>query len=103
MFRCPKCGYLDLPCWKAHRYLLYVTYCRIDDLESFEPELAARLRKEINLVDGGYFYHLTKSGYVHRTTKELKDFILKRGLHETPTHSHKRYNPKVKGGKKWRK
>lgn len=82
MFVCPKCGYHDEPCWRAHRYMLYVVYCRIDELEQFRPDLVARLRENPDIEDGPFAYHLTKSGYVLRTTIEFKVFMYKRNLIE---------------------
>ena len=80
MFVCPKCGFKDKPCWRAHRYMLYVVYCRIDELEQFRPDLVAKLRVYTDIEDGPYAYHLTSSGYVLRTTIELKAFMYKRDL-----------------------
>ena len=82
MFVCPKCGYRDLPCWRAHRYFLYAVYCRIDELSEYMPELAERLRREKDVDFGVYTYHLTSSGYVLRILTELKAFIYRRDLIE---------------------
>jgi len=82
LFVCPKCGYRDEPCWKAHRYSLYVVYCRLDELEPFRPDLAKRLQLEKDLDDGPYTYHLTKTGYVLRVPRDLKAFMYDRSLIE---------------------
>jgi len=82
MFVCPNCGYRDLPCWKAHRYFLYVVYCRIDELEACNPKLALELKRKRQLEKGPYFYKLGKTGYVLRAPIDLKDFILRRDLIE---------------------
>jgi len=82
MFVCPRCGFKDDPCWRAHRYMLYVVYTEIDTLAQFRPKLAKRLRLETDVEEGPYAYHLTSSGYVLRATIELKDFMYKRGLIE---------------------
>lgn len=42
---CPKSGYRELRCWKAHRYFLYAVNCRLEELEVFDKELAAKLRE----------------------------------------------------------
>lgn len=47
---------------------LYVQYCHIEDLDSFEPEVAAALRKSPNhyLFKNGVKYKLNLQGYVDR-------------------------------------
>jgi len=82
MFVCPKCGYRDDPCWKAHRYFLFVVYCQIEELEVFQPNLATRLREQRRLDEGPYHYHLGRTGYVLRAPIDLKQFLYDRGLIE---------------------
>lgn len=71
-FCCPKCGFRDSPCWRASHWMLYTQTCRIDELEPFEPDIAKRLREEIEFEDGPYWYKMAKSGRVYRCLKELK-------------------------------
>jgi len=104
VFVCPNCNYRDESCWKAHRYMLYVVYCRIDKLQACNPVVAQLLfdarderivaRESIgpnrrktplggaDIEYGPYAYHLTKSGYVLRAPKELKEFMYRRDLIE---------------------
>lgn len=66
---CPRCGHLDPPYWRHVRHRLYTDYCRIDELESDQAELAAILRKSpsIDIVFGHYIYrYILKSGIVQR-------------------------------------
>lgn len=46
---CPKCGYMDSPVWRHVRHRIYTDYCRVDDLEPWEPALYALLEKKIEL------------------------------------------------------
>jgi len=85
MFVCPNCGYRDKPCWRAHKWMLYVVYCTIDDLESFQPALAEKLRETADVEEGPYAYHLGKTGYVLRVAKELKAFLYEHNLVERYT------------------
>jgi len=93
MFVCPECGFRDLPCWRAHRYFLYVVYSRLDELEAFDKELANKLRETPDLEVGPYTYHLTQprdpnaTRYVLRVPTDLKQFLFNRKLIE-------RYKPK---------
>jgi len=66
---CPKCGFSDSPIWRNKMALrLYVQYCHIEELDSFEPEVAAALRKSENhyLFKDGIKYRLNPQGYVDR-------------------------------------
>jgi hypothetical protein len=84
--------------------MLYVVYCRIDELMSCNKGLAEKLfaaraarivarvgsgskvRKTskggADIEDGPYAYHLTASGYVLRAPKELKAFMYRRDVVE---------------------
>ena len=84
MFVCPKCGFKDSPIWKACNWELYAVYCRIDELESFDKELADILRANKETEKGAYYYRLTKSGYVHRIVKEYKVYIKRGHMREKP-------------------
>ena len=75
MFVCPKCGTKDLPCWRNSRFLIYATYCRLDELEVFDPALALHVRTHGQVEIGPYFYWLRgRDNHVYRVAKELKDF-----------------------------
>ena len=88
MFICQKCGWRDFPQWRSHKWQLYSVYCRIDELESFEPDLAKILKEQIEHDDEhGYFYHYAKkSGIVIRIPSDLKQWF-KRG------HTEEKYKP----------
>jgi len=76
MFVCQKCGWREYPNWRSHRWTLYAVYCRIDELEVFQPEIAKVLKEKIEYVDEhGYLYHYAvKSGIVIRIQNDLKVF-----------------------------
>jgi hypothetical protein len=66
---CPNCGFTDSPIWRNKMALrLYVQYCHIEELDSFEPEVAAALRKSPDryLFKDGIKYRLNPQGYVDR-------------------------------------
>lgn len=67
MKQCPECGYVDPPCWLLQgRGGRDVEYCRIDELERDEPELAKELRENKETQDEIYAYILSDKGYVRR-------------------------------------
>jgi len=99
-FICPNCGFKDSPCWRNSRFQIYTVYCRIDELQEFEPKIAERLLKErhiemkkrgklvsVEIEEGEYYYQLTKTEIVNRTSIELK-YMLKHG-HFTEKHKSK--------------
>jgi len=63
---CPKCGYQEPPIWRNTLKRLYLQHCYIDDLEPWDPDLAAELRKNKFAVKDGVKYALNKKGYVHK-------------------------------------
>jgi len=91
---CPKCGYKDLVCWRNYTWQPYGTYCRIDELEILDSELAKKIKANIKHEDKDNYYQLTKSGFVHRIPLEYKlSFI--RG-HYTEKQKHERMQALVK-------
>ena len=78
-FVCPRCGYRDPVCWRTSRFVLYATYCSLDELLHFEPELAEKLkalRKGETLTEKGYIYWKRGSQpHIYRVREDLKDFI----------------------------
>jgi len=58
---------------------LYTQFCRLDELEPWEPELFRRLKEEGFVFQNGVKYRLTKRGYVER----LDAFLCK---HPEPTN-----------------
>jgi hypothetical protein len=75
MFVCPNCGFRDAPCWRTCRFIRIAVYCRLDELESFDPKLTQKLRKNNDLEEGPYAYHVSKTGYVVRVVRELRPFL----------------------------
>lgn len=63
---CPKCGYQEPPIWRHTFRRLYTEHCYIDDLDPWDADLAAELRKKKFVVKDGVRYALNKKGYVHR-------------------------------------
>lgn len=90
MFICQKCGWRDFPQWRSHKWQLYSVYCRMHELESFEPNIAKILKEEIEYEDEyGYFYHYAiRSGIVIRIPSDLKQWF-KRGHIEEKYMPHK--------------
>ena len=64
---CPKCGYTDPPYWRNKKHNMYTDYCRIDELEMWDPEFAEIIKAKKNIKVNGYIYHLTRTGqYIYR-------------------------------------
>ena len=45
---------------------MYVQFCRFDELETWEPELAKKLKEEKYMFQDGVKYRLTPRGYVEK-------------------------------------
>jgi len=93
MFRCPKCGFTDSPCWRTSKYHPFAVQTTLDELETWEPELAGALRERGRLDRPPYHYRLTKTVRVYRLLIELKT-----------TYSHggwtEKYRPPLPPGQK---
>jgi hypothetical protein len=64
---CPKCGYQDAPIWRNTLRRLYQQHCHINDLEIWNPELAADLKEKRYVFKNGVKYKLNSKGtHVHR-------------------------------------
>jgi uncharacterized C2H2 Zn-finger protein len=90
MFQCPKCGYRDDPCWRAACWLKVATYCRLDELRTWQPALAetlARLKTGEVHVEGAYSYRVTRSGNVYRLLKEYSSIYSSHGFTESAPDS----------------
>lgn len=70
MRECPCCGHKDSPIWRNVRYRIYTMYCRISDLDNWEPELYAILNEKVKAKDfkdftiGRYIYHIVKNAII---------------------------------------
>jgi len=54
---------------------MYATYCRLDELEVWEPNLVEKLKDQKQVEENGYFYNLTrKNNIVIRIPADLKDY-----------------------------
>jgi len=68
MRECPCCGYMESPVWRNVRHRIYTMYCRIDDLELWEPELYKLLKEKAakgdfaDFIINKYIYHIVKGG-----------------------------------------
>lgn len=72
MHTCPKCGYEQPAIWRNTLRRLYTEHCHINDLEQWEPELAAALKKKRYVYLNGTKYRLNKNGnHVHRIEAKL--------------------------------
>jgi len=90
-FICQKCGTRDYPCWRNHRWTMYATYCKLDDLETWQPELISELKEKKQIERYGYFYNLAKNGYiVIRIPADLKDFWKRGHTEENATRARER-------------
>ncbi len=96
-FECPKCGFRDSPCWRSSHWMLYTQTCRIEEVEPFEPDIAKRLREEIEFEQGPYWYKMAKSGRVYRVLKEMKAEYKRGHITEKPKDP---YQTKLKVAKK---
>jgi hypothetical protein len=79
---CTKCGHKDPLIWRNNPHRLYTQYCRLDELEDWESELAKLLKalwypnticdygatipQSNHVKIQGYIYHLNKAGIVCR-------------------------------------
>jgi hypothetical protein len=70
MRECPCCGFMESPVWRNVRYRIYTMYCRIDELDCWEPELAQLLKDKVKAKDhtdftiGKYIYHIVKNDII---------------------------------------
>ena len=86
MFRCPECGFEDLPIWKACKWRRYAVYCYTTELEQFQPELVKQLKEE-GWVHAGYYYKITRDGrIVYRMLEMGKSEFQTHGFTEKPKH-----------------
>ena len=88
-YRCPKCGYEDLPCWRYKRWTMFTSYTHKNDLDVFDPELLAKIiesqKSNQRYCDEHYRYRLTKSGHIHRIAhKDCFNPSNKNDMHEPP-------------------
>jgi hypothetical protein len=98
-FVCPNCGYKDVLCWRSACWLKVATYCRIDELETWQPELAEKIKLldvGETLEEKGFVYRLTRSGNVYRIVKELSQVYSSHGYTESPIHSRMKKSLKKK-------
>jgi len=70
----------------------------IDELETWEPELAKKLREQNELEIGAYYYKLAKSGRVYRVAKELKGEYKRGHWQEKPVKDQFQKKLAVNGG-----
>ena len=95
MKTCPSCGYRDKECWRNHRWIIYVQYCDISELEFFDQDLAKECieigpTEKMPLIKPPFVYVLKKAGYVWRM--DLEDYRLhgySRTLTESPKYAER--------------
>ena len=63
---CPKCDYHEPPVWRNRFHRLYEQYCRIDELETWEPELAKEIAEKKYVFKDGIKYRINKDNMVLR-------------------------------------
>lgn len=72
MHICPKCGYEQPAIWRNTLRRLYTEHCHINDLEVWDPKLAAELKDKKYVFRKGVKYKLNKAGnHVHRIEAKL--------------------------------
>ena len=75
MFECVKCGWKLPPCFRNSRFVIYAVYCTLDELEVFEPELAAKFKNQKRVEWGPYvLYKRGRANHIYLIHKELEDF-----------------------------
>jgi hypothetical protein len=61
---------MESPVWRNVRYRIYTMYCRIDELEIWEPDLFKTLQAKVKAKDfkdftiGKYIYHIVKNAVI---------------------------------------
>lgn len=75
---CPICGHEDAECWRNLRWSLYQQYAHIDELKTFDPQLAVAILATNPSVktpynDGTFCYMITRTNHVRRMA--IKDFV----------------------------
>ena len=99
LFTCPKCGFVESPCWRGACWLKGAVYCRLDELFVWEPDLAEKvkvLQIGEKLIVGSYVYRLTRSKNVYRLPKELANIYSSHGYTELPKGSREKRSLAVK-------
>lgn len=60
---CPKCGYIDEPCWLHVKYSYYIDSCSFENFKLVLPELVDKMQKERIVTDKDNAYRLTKDNH----------------------------------------
>ena len=85
---CPYCGHSDMP-WKNRRFTLFTSYCHIEELTDFNPELAEQIKQSPDFyTDGLYNYRLKADNFVFRILRD--DAKEPDSMYEPPTEKHNR-------------
>ena len=95
MRTCPKCGYREPECWRNHKWIINVTYCEIEELKFWEPELYKEIieqkpTEQLPLYIHPFVYVLKPAGYVWRIdSEEYKLQGFNRNLTEHPSYQER--------------
>jgi hypothetical protein len=75
--------------WKNRRFTLFTSYCHIEELEVFNPDLAEQIKKSPKFYsDGLYNYRLKTDSFVFRILKaDAKD---QNSMYEPPAEKHRK-------------
>ena len=88
MRKCPCCGHSDMP-WKNRRFTLFTSYCHIEELEVFNPDLAEQIKQSPKFYSDELFnYRLKKDGFVFRILKA--DAKEPNSMYEPPAEKHRK-------------
>ena len=66
MRECPQCGFKEPPIWRNKLHRLYTQYCRLDELEDWDQELANLLKQNNYVFKDGVKYQNNGKGYINK-------------------------------------
>ena len=87
LFKCPNCGYEDLPIWKSSHWRRYCVYANTSEIEVFIPKLLELLKTSPDgwVWDAPYWYQINKKGtIINRMTQMGRDEFRTHGFTEKP-------------------
>lgn len=87
MFKCPECGFEEIPIWKSSHWRRYCVYTNVSEMEVFMPALLKKLleSKDGWIKEGPYWYQINKKHtIVNRMLQMGKDEFRIHGFTEKP-------------------
>jgi len=84
---CPKCGFVDPPCWRQNRWISYVDYARVEDFWEQYPAMVDIQPGHETSDEYNYYYRGRRNPYyVYRWPKVLGPRYYTRSRHLTERH-----------------